>query len=171
MRPTFFAATAAFVGTAFASGPRPIVLPAFAPTVVKLYDKDKNELGTLTIAQKGPATEFTADLTTAISRFNGTHSHNLESCEKVFSTTGDDFYVGSQTHGPPDAAESHVGDLPMVGGSGIPSDGTQSTVRSTRLTLNDLHGKTFVIHEKPDDFKSADPHGNAGAPLICGLIS
>ena len=41
---------------------------------------------------------------------------------------------------------------------------------TNRLTVNELIGKTVIIHDRPDDF-TTQPSGNAGNKIACGVIS
>ena len=60
----------------------------------------------------------------------------------------------------------HAGDLPpllSVGGSAY------MEVLTNRFTIDQIIGKTVVIHSMPDDFNS-QPAGNSGAKIACGII-
>ena len=60
----------------------------------------------------------------------------------------------------------HAGDLPPLFGSG----GVAVSVFLTdRFHLEDIIGKTVIIHSSPDDF-TTQPSGNAGAKIACGEI-
>ena len=41
---------------------------------------------------------------------------------------------------------------------------------SSRFTVNEILGKTVIIHSGVDDFKT-QPSGNAGEKIACGVIS
>ncbi len=60
----------------------------------------------------------------------------------------------------------HAGDLPPV----FASDGfAWSAVYLDRFTVDEVIGKTVILHEGVDDF-SSQPAGNAGARIACGVI-
>ncbi len=60
----------------------------------------------------------------------------------------------------------HAGDLPPLFGS----DGYAFFVFLTdRFTVNEIIGKTIIIHSAPDDF-TTQPSGNAGTKIACGVI-
>ena len=53
---------------------------------------------------------------------------------------------------------------------GFAFDGDAFSVFYTqRVGLDELIGKTLVIHENPDDFIS-QPAGNSGQKIACGVI-
>jgi len=43
------------------------------------------------------------------------------------------------------------------------------TFFSDKFKPDDLTGKSVIIHENPDDYRT-QPSGNAGKRLACGLI-
>ena len=60
----------------------------------------------------------------------------------------------------------HPGDLPPLlecGGNAYLS------VKTDRFTVNEILGRTMVIHSDPDDFHT-QPAGNAGKKIACGTI-
>lgn len=62
---------------------------------------------------------------------------------------------------------AHAGDLPPLFGN----DGyAYLSVLTNRFTLNEIIGKTIIIHDKPDDF-TTQPAGNAGNKIACGEIT
>lgn len=93
--------------------------------------------------------------------FFGFHIHEGESCSGMdFSGTGSHYNPTGQAH------PKHAGDLPPLlacGGSGYLS------VRTDRFSVDEILGRTLVIHSDPDDFRS-QPAGNAGKKIACGVI-
>jgi len=60
----------------------------------------------------------------------------------------------------------HAGDLPPL----FSNEGyAYQTFITNRFTLKEIIGKTVVIHENPDDFKT-QPSGSVGQKLVCGVI-
>lgn len=60
----------------------------------------------------------------------------------------------------------HAGDLPpLFGVNGY----AFSVVLTNRFTVEEIIGKTVIIHAKPDDF-TTQPSGNAGTKMACGQI-
>ena len=93
--------------------------------------------------------------------FFGLHIHEGGSCGGTgFSGTGSHYNPAKTVH------PVHEGDLPPLlrcnGGAFL-------QVRTDRFRVEDVIGKTVVIHSNPDDFTS-QPAGNAGSKIACGLI-
>lgn len=95
------------------------------------------------------------------SSFFALHIHEGMSCAGVgFEQTGSHFNPDAAPH--PD----HAGDLPPLLSSGGKA---YLAVRTNRLGLPDILGRTVVIHSGPDDFRT-QPAGNAGTKIACGVI-
>ncbi len=93
--------------------------------------------------------------------FFGFHIHQGTDCAgEAFSQT--------QSHYNPNHTEHprHAGDLPPL----LSADGNGFlTVLTNRFTVNEVIGRTVVIHSQPDDF-TTPPAGNAGTKIACGVI-
>ena len=61
----------------------------------------------------------------------------------------------------------HAGDMPPLFGVG---GGAFLAFLTDRFTVNEILGKTVIIHDRPDDF-TTQPSGNAGNKIACGVIS
>ena len=60
----------------------------------------------------------------------------------------------------------HAGDLPpLFGCNGY----AMSVFLTDRFLVDDVIGKTLIIHDRPDDFKT-QPAGDAGEKMACGVI-
>lgn len=60
----------------------------------------------------------------------------------------------------------HGGDLPPI----LSDKGTAwMMVYTTRFFTEEVVGKTVVIHDMPDDFRT-QPSGNSGEKIACGQI-
>ncbi len=94
----------------------------------------------------------------------GLHIHEGSSC----TGNSKDAFADAMAHYNPENCEHpyHAGDLPPVFGN----NGYAFQVFFTdRFTVNEVMGKTVIIHSMPDDFKT-QPSGNAGEKIGCGLI-
>ena len=93
--------------------------------------------------------------------FFGFHIHQGGTC------CGTDF-SGTSSHYNPTGQEhpEHAGDLPPL----LCCHGNAYlSVRTDRLSVNEVIGRTVVIHSDPDDFRT-QPAGNAGKKIACGVI-
>lgn len=61
----------------------------------------------------------------------------------------------------------HAGDLPplFANRKGL----ALSVFLTDRFSVQEIIGRTIIIHDKPDDF-SKQPSGNAGQKIACGII-
>lgn len=91
----------------------------------------------------------------------GFHIHGGDSCTGAdFADTGGHYNPQKTPH------PHHAGDLPPL----FFSKGRAfMAVLTDRFTIDEIIGKTVVIHSKPDDFKT-QPAGAAGEKIACGEI-
>ena len=95
------------------------------------------------------------------SGFFALHIHEGNSCGgEGFSQTGGHYNPKGVAH------PNHAGDLPPLLRYG---DCAFLAVRTDRFCVQEVIGKTVVIHDGPDDFRS-QPAGNAGEKIACGVI-
>lgn len=93
--------------------------------------------------------------------FFGFHIHQGESCSGTdFSGTGSHYNPTDRVH------PQHAGDLPPLLACG---GNAYLSVKTDRFSVNEIIGRTVVIHSNPDDFYS-QPAGNAGKKIACGVI-
>ena len=60
----------------------------------------------------------------------------------------------------------HSGDLlPLFGNKGL----AISAFLTNRFCVNEIIGRTVIIHDQPDDF-TTQPSGNSGTKIACGVI-
>ena len=98
---------------------------------------------------------------TSESRFFGFHIHQGRDCSGVgFSRTEGHYNPLGQGH------PEHAGDLPPL----LSCKGNAYlSVKTDRFSVDEIIGRTVVIHSDPDDFHS-QPAGNAGEKIACGVI-
>ncbi len=93
--------------------------------------------------------------------FFGFHIHQGERCSGTdFSETGSHYNQTGQAH------PKHAGDLPPLL---VCQGSAYLSVNTDRFSVNEIIGRTVVIHSNPDDFHS-QPAGNAGKKIACGII-
>ena len=99
------------------------------------------------------------------------HVHEKGDCSAPdFISAGGHFNPTNQPHGAADSAHHHLGDMPqlMADASGT----ARVSFSSKSLTLtgpNSIVGRSIIVHRDPDDV-NAQPTGNAGPRLACGVI-
>ena len=95
----------------------------------------------------------------------GFHIHNGEKCS---GNDSDPFADTDGHYNPHDCPHPyHAGDMPpLFGNKGY----AYMSFLTDRFTLNEVIGKTVVIHQSPDDFKT-QPSGNSGEKIACGVIA
>lgn len=92
------------------------------------------------------------------------HIHSGGSCTGNES----DPFANAMTHYNPKGCPHpyHAGDMPpLFGANGV----ALSMFLTDRFSVEEIIGKTFIIHSKPDDF-TTQPSGNAGEKIACGVI-
>lgn len=92
------------------------------------------------------------------------HLHEGKRC----SGNATDPFADAKTHYNPNGCEHpyHAGDLPPLFGNG---GYALSIFVTDRFAVQDVIGKTVIIHAGVDDFTS-QPAGNAGAKIACGVL-
>lgn len=94
------------------------------------------------------------------SDFYAMHIHEFGDCSGSFQNTGNHYNPGEAPH------PYHAGDLlPLLGCQGY----AWSSFYDKRLTIEEIIGKSVIIHSGHDDFTS-QPSGNAGSKIGCGEI-
>jgi len=95
----------------------------------------------------------------------GFHIHEFCNCcigdpSNPFQAAGGHWNPDNQPHG------NHAGDLPVL----FSNNGYALMAFFTnRFKPKDVIGKSIIIHENPDDYRS-QPAGNSGKRLACGVI-
>ena len=94
------------------------------------------------------------------SQFYGVHIHEFGNCDLPFDKTGNHFNPADAKH--PD----HAGDLPpLLSNQGY----AWQAFYDKRFTVEQIVGKSVVIHSMRDDFTS-QPSGGSGEKIGCGVI-
>ena len=92
------------------------------------------------------------------------HIHSGTSC----TGTPEDPFAAAMAHYNPDNCPHpyHAGDMPPLFGNDGFAFGAFVT---DRFAVDEIVGRTVIIHDKPDDFTS-QPSGNSGTKIACGVI-
>lgn len=94
----------------------------------------------------------------------GFHIHSGTDC----GGSMDDPFADAMSHYDPSGCPHphHAGDLPPLFGN----DGyALSLFLTSRFSVQEVTGKTVIIHDHPDDF-TTQPSGNSGKKIACGVI-
>jgi len=97
-------------------------------------------------------------------RFFGFHIHSGSTCT---GNSGDAFADAKGHYNPSGSLHPHhAGDLPVL----ISNNGCALTIFLTdSFSVREIVGKTVIIHNKPDDFRT-QPAGESGIKIACGEI-
>lgn len=95
----------------------------------------------------------------------GFHIHSGSAC----TGNNEDEFAGAGTHYNPSLCPHpyHAGDMPPIFVAG---SSAFLCFITNRFTVDEIIGKTVIIHDKPDDF-TTQPSGNSGKKIACGEIS
>ncbi len=98
-------------------------------------------------------------------RIFGFHIHEGSSC---LESSGDEPFPGTLSHYNPGGCPhpNHAGDLPPLFGN---QGHAFSAVLTNRFRIQEIIGRTVVIHDHPDDFRT-QPTGDSGTKIACGVI-
>lgn len=93
------------------------------------------------------------------------HIHDGMAC----SGNSEDAFAEAGTHYNPKGCPHpyHAGDMPPLFGA---NGQALLAFLTDRFSINEIVGKTVIIHDKPDDF-TTQPSGNAGKKIACGVIT
>ena len=99
---------------------------------------------------------------------HGFHIHEVGDCSAPDATSAKGHYnPAGKAHGHPAGNDRHGGDLPNLTAD---ARGEAHFVADLPgLTLDEIFGRSVVIHADPDDYKS-QPAGNSGKRVACGVI-
>jgi superoxide dismutase, Cu-Zn family len=137
--------------------------------------RDGRDLGRVRIVETTAGVLLRIKLKGLTPGAHGFHITARGKCEGDFDTAGGIYNPLAAKHGYLNAEGPMAGDLPNLI---VPASGeVELDLVSAFVTLNkesedsllDNDGAALVIHEKPDDYK-ADPDGNAGPRIACGVI-
>ncbi len=97
-------------------------------------------------------------------RVFGFHIHEGTDCGGDM----DEPFAGAMSHYDPHGCEHphHAGDLPPLFGS---SGFALSLFLTGRFSVEEVTGRTVIIHDRPDDF-TTQPSGSSGTKIACGVI-
>lgn len=140
-------------------------------------DGIEDSIGTITIEHTEHGLLLTPSLSDLEPGVYGFHLHQNASCEPAENDAGETTAAlsagghydpeESDTHQGP-YGEGHLGDLPVLT---VNDDGEANLpVLAPRLSMDDMSGRSLIIHEGGDTYDD-EPHlGGGGARMACGVI-
>ena len=148
--------------------------PATAPKAIAvLHPTQGNKVsGTVTFSQSGDGVHVHGEITGLTPGKHGFHIHEFGDCSAAdLSSAGGHFNPTHKSHGAPDAAERHTGDMGNIEADAS-GKATVDYVDHNMTLGNDersVIGHSVIVHAKADDLKS-QPAGDAGARIACGVV-
>lgn len=128
--------------------------------------------GVVSFTQAGDKVRVVAEVQGLSPGMHGFHIHDKGDCSAPDGTSaGGHFNPAGRSHGNPDHAEHHAGDMPQL------VAGANGTARLTAYLdgvliaegASGIVGRGVIVHAAPDDFKT-QPTGNSGARQACGVV-
>lgn len=102
---------------------------------------------------------------------HGFHVHDIGNCASAdFSSAGDHFNPTHKPHGAQDKPH-HAGDMPSLLADPSGKIDTRFTLEGVTLGgVDGFVGHAVILHASADNF-DAQPSGNSGARIACGVIA
>jgi superoxide dismutase, Cu-Zn family len=161
-------------------GPGPGTLRQVTVAMFKIDAKGVGpEIGTLTLSDSRGGLRIVPKLKGLPPGPHGFHVHENPNCGPAMKDGTMQAGLAAGSHYDPNATGKHVGpmgsgghrgDLPVLN---VAADGTATeAVNALRLSVNDVRGRSFVIHEGGDNFSDQPkPLGGGGGRIACGAVS
>lgn len=98
----------------------------------------------------------------------GVFGFHIHSGERCVGSEDDPFAAAGDHYNPNDCEHPfHAGDLPpLFSNHGF----AWQAVFTDRFKVQDIIGKTVIVHSMPDDFRT-QPAGDSGSKIACGVIA
>lgn len=150
---------------------------------VSMYKIDANgvgpEIGTLTLSDTRGGLRVAPKLKGLPPGPHGFHVHENPNCGPGMKDGKTQAGLAAGGHYDPNATGKHVGPTGSAGHRGdlpvlkVAADGTATeAVHALRLSVNEVRGRSIVIHQGGDNFSDQPlPLGGGGARIACGAVS
>lgn len=150
--------------------------PAAPGARAELKDAAGQVRGTATLTDTGHGIKMVVAVKGQKPGAHGFHIHAVGKCEGPdFKSAGGHFNPGAKKHGHDNPEGAHAGDLPNLDVDATGNGKAEIIIAGVTFGADakGLFGKdgtAVVIHADQDDGKT-DPAGNAGARILCGVIT
>lgn len=140
-------------------------------------DGVEDSIGTITLEDSDHGLLLTPELSELSAGVYGFHLHENPSCEPGENDEGEVVAAGDAgghydsedtgTHQGP-YGDGHLGDLPVL----IVNESGEATlpVLAPRLSLDDVQGRSLMIHQGGDTYSDEPKLGGGGERMACGVI-
>lgn len=147
-------------------------LPPSGGARATVLQADGADVGTATASVGNDGVTFTFDARNMTAGTYAVHVHTTGKCEgPKFTTAGGHWNPTNKQHGKNNPLGAHYGDLPNLTVSAGGTGSVTFTVKGATMPgLLDADGAAFMVHAKPDDYKT-DPTGDAGDRIACGVFA
>ena len=167
--------------------PAPVSVPSASPEVKvteSYFSRTKSAVATLTpsatsgvtgiVVFSGGGTSVDVHVTASgllPGSIHGFHVHDVGNCASAdFLSAGDHFNPTHKPHGPQDHPH-HAGDMPSLLADPSGKIDVRFTLEGVTLGgVDGFVGHAVILHASADNF-DAQPSGNAGARIACGVIA
>ena len=172
---------------AAAPTPAPVAKPSASPEVKvtePFFGRTKSAVATLSpsatsgvtgiVVFSGSGTSVDVHVTAAglqPGSIHGFHVHDIGNCASAdFMSAGDHFNPTHKPHGPQDKPH-HAGDMPSLLADPAGKIDARFTLEGVTLGgVDGFVGHAVILHATADNF-DAQPSGNSGARVACGVIA
>jgi superoxide dismutase, Cu-Zn family len=184
---TLSLATVVALAACASKGPAPVPTPSASPEVKateSYFGRTKAAVATLTpsatsgvtgiVVFSGGGTSVDVHVTATglqPGSIHGFHVHDVGNCASAdFMSAGDHFNPTHKPHGPQDHPH-HAGDMPSLLADPSGKIDVRFTLEGVTLGgVDGFVGHAVVLHASADNF-DAQPSGNSGARIACGVIA
>ncbi len=141
-----------------------------ASTTVMLYStNDKHQSkGTILLEDSPGGLMITPTLHDLPPGPHGFHVHTNAACGDLGLAAGGHFDPGHTNKHKGPYKLGHAGDLPVLY---VNADGeAKNAILAPHLTLDDIRGRSLVVHAQGDNYTDSPPSGGGGPRIVCGVI-